>query len=92
MRWLDSITDSMKMNLSKLRERWRTGKPGVLQSTGLQRVGHDRATEEQQSCRLPWWLSCKEPTCQCRSCRFDPWAGKIPWRRQWQPTPMDRGA
>ena len=32
--------------------------------------------------------------------RFDPWAGKIPWRRKWQPTPvflsclensMDRG-
>ena len=27
--------------------------------------------------------------------RFDPWVGKIPWRRKWQPTPenpMDRGA
>ena len=30
---------------------------------------------------------------------FDPWVGKIPWRRAWQPTPvslpgepMDRGA
>ena len=20
--------------------------------------------------------------------RFDPWAGKIPWRRAWQPTPV----
>ena len=28
---------------------WRTGKPGVLQSMGLQRVGHDWATEQQQS-------------------------------------------
>ena len=31
----------------------------------------------------------KEPTCQCRrckKCRFDPWVGKIPWRRAWQPT------
>ena len=26
---------------------WRTGKPGVLQSMGLQRVGHDLATEQQ---------------------------------------------
>ena len=29
--------------------------------------------------------------CQCRSRRrlgFDPWVGKIPWRRQWQPTPV----
>ena len=27
---------------------WRTGKPGVLQSMGLQRVGHNWATEQQQ--------------------------------------------
>ena len=27
---------------------WRTGKPGVLQSTGSQRVGHDWVTEQQQ--------------------------------------------
>ena len=20
--------------------------------------------------------------------RFDPWVGKIPWRRAWQPTPV----
>ena len=35
---------------------------------------------------LPRWLSGKEFTCQCRSCRFDPWVGKIPWRRKGQPT------
>ena len=22
-----------------------------------------------------------------KKCRFDPWVGKIPWRRTWQPTP-----
>ena len=27
----------------------------------------------------------KEPTCQFT---FDPWVGKIPWRRKWQPTPV----
>ena len=30
------------------RRQWRTEKPGVLQSMGSQRVGHDWATEQQQ--------------------------------------------
>ena len=41
MRWLDTITDSMHMSSSQLREMARMGKPGVLQSMGLQKVGHD---------------------------------------------------
>ena len=38
--------------------------------------------------RLPSWLSGQEPGCQCRRCRFDPWVGKIPWRRKWLPSPV----
>ena len=33
----------------------------------------------------------KKPTCQCRRNKrleFDPWVGKIPWRRAQQPTPV----
>ena len=36
----------------------------------------------------PSWLSGKEPTCQCRRHRFNPWVKKIPWRRKWQTTPV----
>ena len=37
------------------------------------------------------WLSGKESTCQCKSCRrgrFDSWVGKTPWRRKWQLVPV----
>ena len=41
MRWLDGIIDSMDMSLSEFRELVMDRRPGVLQSMGSQRVGHD---------------------------------------------------
>ena len=69
---------------------------------GSQRVGHDRdgttADDETQSLPntgasglwnlLPWWLRRQRICLQCGRPRFDPWAGKIPWRRERQPTPV----
>ena len=48
VRWLDGITGSMDMSLSW----WWTGKPGMLQSMGSQRVGHDWVTEMNWTERL----------------------------------------
>ena len=49
--------------------------------------------------KLPWWLSCKESTCQHRRYRSDSWVGKIPGEGNDNPlqysclgNPMDRGA
>ena len=37
---------------------------------------------------LPWWLRWYSVCLQCRRPGFDPWVGKILWRRKWQPTPV----
>ena len=79
---------------------WWTGRPGMLQFMGSQRVGHDWATE------LNWAeaaTSGKESAYQCRRYKrrgLNPCVRKIPWRKKWQPTPVfltgeswqDRGA
>ena len=71
---------------------WWTGRPGVLQFTGSQRVGHDWATELNWTRRLRICLQCRRP-------EFKPRVRKIPWRSEWQPlqyscleNPMNRGA
>ena len=52
MRWLDGITDSIDMNLSKLQDKMKDREAWVLQSMGSQRIGHNSLTEKQQSTKL----------------------------------------
>ena len=78
---------------------WRipgTGEPGGLPSMGSHRIGHDwsdlaaavAAAEQYEG--FPGGTVAGR-SCQCRSCKrngFDPWIGKIPWSRKWQPSPV----
>ena len=54
MKWLDGITDSMDMSLCKLQELVMDREAGMLQSMGLQRVGHNWETELNPSLRNQW--------------------------------------
>ena len=73
-----------------------------LQSKGLSRVFSNITVQKHQffSTRPSLWSNChilkffggsdsKESIClQCGRPGFDPWVGKIPWRRKWLSTPV----
>ena len=61
MRWLNSLTESVVVNLRNSGRSWRIEEPGVLLSIGWQRVGRDFAYEQQQ-----------HPIIQCNSYHFNP--------------------
>ena len=82
---------------------WRnpgTGEPGGLPSMGSHRVGYDWSDLAAAAAKMTTGdsLSGKESACHCSRPRFDPWVGKIPWRRKGKPipvflpgNPLDRG-
>ena len=85
------------MDVGGQQESWGSGKPNRLGLTECPTIStgafhlliHSKSVTEGLLAAsywdgLPWWLSGKESTCQRRRPRrhgFDPWVGKIPWRR-----------
>ena len=90
---------SMKLKESRGREAGRQraqesldvgsrNKSWEMDSQGVEAVNLELRALERTSTTCFRWLSDKESTCQCRRFGFDPWVGKIPQRRKWQPTPV----
>ena len=87
MQWLDNTTDSRTWIWANLGKWWRTGEHGMLQSMGLQRVGNNLATEQQQ-----WRAKCKAREKEriihggCESRKTGHWIKENPWQklRSWK--------
>ena len=72
---------------------WNTGNYSFLKTPPLNTLGNRCHHLYFKGEGIEAWRggpSGKESAFQCRrcnTCRFHPWVGKIPWRRQWQPIP-----
>ena len=67
--------------------------PPAMQETPVQFLDWEDLLQKEKATRssilgLPLWLSWKRIHLQCRRPGFDPWVGKIPWRRERLPTPV----
>ena len=58
---------------------------GSSQNTRLSSLCYRAASLQLPVLRLPRWSRIRLPG---RRFGFDPWAGKIAWRRKWPPTPV----
>ena len=68
---------------------WWAAVYGVAQSRTLLKWLSSSSSSSRRGLSFPGGVSDEEPTCQSRRhkrCGFSPWFGKIPWRREWQPT------
>ena len=74
---------------------WWTGRPGVLQSMGSLRVGHNWVTEltdwSQRSSQVALVVNNSPANAGDKRHVLDPWVVKIPWRSAWEPTPESNG-
>ena len=55
---------------------------------GMKIRHHHRNMETCEASQVAQWLRIRCQCRRCKRCRFDPWVGKMPWRRKWHPTPI----
>ena len=60
-----------------------------MQFMRMKRVRYYSVTEQQQQKKQNHTTLTQKLKClPAKRPGFDPWVGKIPWRRKWQPTPV----
>ena len=88
----DPLQDAMAIHSSILTRKFPwTEEPGGLTVHGVAKVGHDWSNWTHTYYLLLFGGSDKEFVYQwedAKRCGFDPWVGKIPWKRKWRPIPV----
>ena len=67
---------------------WWTGRPSMLRFMGLQRVRHKWETELNWICRASLVAQMAKNLPAMQETQVNPWVRMIPWRREWQTTPV----
>ena len=87
-------------SLEHRKENWELPQGGLWEFTAKLRCGDLSVPSSQNNFiagfredyrDFPGGASGKECACQCKrpkKCGFNPWVGKILWRKAWQPTPV----
>ena len=76
--WASLVVQMIK-NSPAMRETW-------VRSLGWEDPLEKGTATHSSILGLPWWLSWLKICLQCGRPGFDPWVGKISWRRKWLST------
>ena len=85
------ISLQQSKGLSRVLLQHQSSKVSILQRSTffmVQQLSHASTTTGKTIALTILDSDSRESTCQCRRPRFDSWVGKVPWRREWLPTPV----